>query len=334
MSAEQTPPERQPLAPPLVGHHEVRRALSAAVTSGRLPHALLIAGEAGIGKAALALWLVQRRWCAADEPPCLTCPTCRKVSTGNHPDVTLLRREPDEGVLTVDRVREEVVEALALASTEGRGRVVILDGADDLNEEAQNALLKTLEEPPRDSLLVLVTAREERLLDTIRSRCQEVRAHPLAAEEMADLQAGDPLLARLCRGRPGRLAAWADVDVAGLVALLDEWLAGQAPGSALAARLAEQAGDRPERVLEVLAARLRDLALLESGLEETALLLPAPAPGVQLPPFWALERMQEAVYEAVEDLRRNLPASVAWTALGLEFATARMGGRSAGDPQG
>jgi DNA polymerase III delta' subunit len=201
----------------LAGHEELRRALLAALRRGALPHALLLTGEGGSGKRRLAEWLAAARWCAAEPPPCLTCRSCRLVSTGNHPDLHVLVRnppreqDPDElgsrHEITVDQVRRGLIPALGVRPLEGRGRTVIIDGADELNEAAQNALLKTLEEPPHGTLLLLLAAHADALLDTVRSRCQELRLFPLTAEVLRALfpDADDERL-RLAAGRPGRLA--------------------------------------------------------------------------------------------------------------------------------
>jgi DNA polymerase III delta' subunit len=330
-------------------HAPARRDLRTAWTAGRLPHALLLSGEAGIGKQALAEWLVCLRWCHADDAPCGSCPSCKKVLTGNHPDLEVVRRNPSADAdpkglgsrleITVAQIREGVLPALGLSAVEGGGRSVIISAAEDLNEQAQNALLKTLEEPPEGTLLVLVTSREEGLLDTIRSRCQEFRLAPLDAREMAARAPGcDPVLLALARGRPGRLPALEALDVRALILSFDELLAGTGRGMAFGAglgALVDAAMDRIENadepmlrrlVLEVLHARIRDLTLLEGGHGEGALLTGAPLEGYELPSIQELRTLETAVLEASTDIRRHLPPAVAWAALGNEFAMALVGG--------
>jgi len=333
-------------------HPGARADFIAAWRAGRLPHALLLTGEAGIGKAALALWVVCLRWCQADDGPCGRCSSCKKVLTGNHPDLELVRRNPPAEIdpkglgsrleITVDQVRQGLIPALSLGAIEGGGRSVIIRSAEDLNEQAQNALLKTLEEPPKGALLVLVTAREDSLLDTIRSRCQEIRLTPHSPAEMAALAPHeDPLLVGLARGRPGRIEALRALEVGNLLRALDALMAqpraGTAFGNVLAGLVERAVADTPEfeeaamqqLLLEVLHARLRDLALLGGGGSLEELLTASEPVGVDPPPIEVLNRLESAVFEAGHDFRRHVPGSVAWAALGCEFVAALVGGAGA-----
>ena len=236
--------------PGLVGHAAERRMLLRALERGSLAHALLVTGEAGLGKRRFAEWLVAARWCEAAGRPCGACASCRKVASGNHPDLLVIRRNPSrdedpDGLgsrteITVEQVRSQLIPALAVRPIEGRGRAVIIDGADTLNEAAQNALLKTLEEPPRGCLLVLLASHEDALLATLRSRCQEVRLSPLEDAEMAAFAEGaDARRLALAGGRPGRLRQVLALDVDALHEAFDAVLAGRLPGTAFARRVQE-----------------------------------------------------------------------------------------------
>jgi DNA polymerase-3 subunit delta' len=183
------------------------------------PHAYIFAGPAGVGKATLARWLAQALNCeptaaGPDITPCSECKPCTRITGGIHADVqTISFDTADDGrVLTeisVDRVRE-VERAVALAPYEGRTRVVIIDPAEAMSDAAQNAFLKTLEEPPPHAVFVLITTDEEGLLPTVRSRCRRVefRLLPSSEVEAALTAAGvEPeqaaLLARFSGGRIG-----------------------------------------------------------------------------------------------------------------------------------
>ncbi len=175
----------------IVGHRRLKRLLTRAVQSGALPPSLIFAGPDGVGKRQMALALAQALNCldpvidgdGGQRDACGACPSCGKIARGLHPDVRLVQPE-DGGSITVDQVRD-VVAQTAYRPFEGRSRVVIVDQADLLGEFAQNALLKTLEEPPPRNVFILVTSRPSLLLTTVRSRCCVLRFAPLAAGEIA-----------------------------------------------------------------------------------------------------------------------------------------------------
>ncbi len=186
-----------------------------------VPHALLLVGPSGGGKTTLALDLAAALLCAALDPagrPCRQCAACRRVDHGNHPDLhRLVPWGAGRQVRIGDRLAPEpgtvrsLIRELSLAPSEGGWRIAIVEEADRLNEDAQNALLKLLEEPPGRTLLVLCAADEDRLLPTVRSRCVRVRLGPVAADTIAAMLvergAADAsraaALARRSRGRPG-----------------------------------------------------------------------------------------------------------------------------------
>lgn len=162
----------------LVGQDAVVTALRRAVSRDRLPHTLAFHGPVGVGKATCAGLLARALNCpeAGPDDACGRCTACRKIVRGLHPDVLFV--EPEDGLIKVDTARE-IAAAVAYRPHEGRRRVVIIDDAHLMNPQAQNALLKTLEEPPASSVLVLVTPTLAGLLPTVRSRSQSVRFGPL-----------------------------------------------------------------------------------------------------------------------------------------------------------
>jgi DNA polymerase III delta' subunit len=183
------------------------------------PHALLLAGPSAVGKTTLALDLAASLLCLAPEPadrPCRSCRGCRLVASGNHPDLHRVAPEGPGGQVRIDAVRD-LVSRLALLPVEGGARVAVIEGAHRLNEDAQNALLKTLEEPPSGVVLVLCADDEDRLLPTIRSRCARIRLGTVAGRDieawLRERDAADPAtaarLARLADGRPGIALAYA-----------------------------------------------------------------------------------------------------------------------------
>jgi DNA polymerase-3 subunit delta' len=152
-------------------------SMSAALLQDRMPHALLLAGQPGVGKSALANDLARQLLCTdrlADGAPCGRCAACRQYAAGTHPDFFRVEPAEDTTVIKVDQVRE-LAEKLSLSSHHGGFKVALLIPADSMNINAANSLLKTLEEPSDNTVLLLVTARPAQLPATIRSRCQLLR---------------------------------------------------------------------------------------------------------------------------------------------------------------
>ena len=176
----------------LRGHDGVADQFRRALKRGRLASTFLFVGPAGIGKRAFALWLAQGLLCerVPEEKlaPCGACPSCQMVAAGSHPDVETISKPADKAFIPVElligdaehRMRAGLCYNIALKAYSARWKVAIIDDADYLNKEGANCLLKTLEEPPPKSILILIGTSVQRQLPTIRSRCQIVRFQPLA----------------------------------------------------------------------------------------------------------------------------------------------------------
>lgn len=223
------PPE--PIAnPDLFGHDAAAAQLRDASRGGRLHHGWLVAGPAGVGKATLA-WRYAR-WVMAGMPdgpgtPLRVAPTepvFRRIAASAHADVCGLAPSVTEKrktvIISVDEARA-VPRFLSMTPAEGGWRVVVIEDADGMNDQAQNALLKTLEEPPARAVLLLTTSAPDRLLPTIRSRVRRLDLFPLDATVMRPLLAGwlpempegdRASLATLSGGCPGRALSLAEGD--------------------------------------------------------------------------------------------------------------------------
>lgn len=260
----------------IIGHERAVAALQRDITTDRAAHAYLISGPAGIGKGTLASDLARALNCEAPatERPCDHCRACERIAAGKHADVEIVTprslcdvsehdhsrdSSPSLRICQIRRVERDV----ARPPFEGRTRVVIIDPADALTVEASNAFLKTLEEPPPNSTLILLAGNPEALLPTVRSRCRAVTLGPVRAAALREALIGHhgaseaeaERLALLAEGRSGwALSALADEG------LVDERLTLMRRMEALTAaprdeRLAyaEELGERwPARREEVL----------------------------------------------------------------------------------
>jgi DNA polymerase-3 subunit delta' len=169
----------------VIGHRRLVGLLGRSIRQDSLPPSLIFAGPRGVGKRLVALAAAQALNCphATDNDACGTCSTCTRIVRGVHPAVLIF--EPGEsGSIKIEQIRD-VIDLVAYRPFEGRRRLVIIDDADALVPAAQNALLKTLEEPPSSSGFILVTSRPDTLLATVRSRCQRLRFSALDAEDVA-----------------------------------------------------------------------------------------------------------------------------------------------------
>jgi len=164
---------------------EIKSALVKRLESIKSPHALLLTGSRGLGKAQLAQELASIALCQAIEgsKPCGHCKSCHLLHAGSHPDFYRLSPEEGSKVIKIDQVRTLTARVQETAQLQGR-KVVVIEPPEALNINAANALLKVLEEPPGDTLFILVSSEPGRLMATIRSRCQPVSV-PLPPRDMA-----------------------------------------------------------------------------------------------------------------------------------------------------
>lgn len=229
----------------IAGHEAEIARLRTMLTENRLPHGLLFHGQPGIGKAAIATGLAQTLFCSQpardDGGPrgCGLCAQCRKVLGNNHPDLLRVEMGLEKTRILVDQIRD-LNRFFALSPLEGNWKISILDDAGQMNANAANALLKTLEEPPDKSLLILITCRADSLLPTLRSRCQTLRFAPLSQKILTTLAMARGLeptgareLAAMAEGSASRLLQLCDGDFPALRQKLYQTLAAL-PGMDLA----------------------------------------------------------------------------------------------------
>jgi DNA polymerase-3 subunit delta' len=282
------------------GHDDVIKSFRAAQARGRFAGTYLFVGPDGVGKKTLALKLAQALLCSTGRSqldPCHRCTSCLLAAAGNHPDLELVGRPADRSFIPIEtfigdqehRLREGLCHRLALKPYLGGHKVALIDDADFMNQEGANCLLKTLEEPPPRSVLILIGTNAARQLPTVRSRCQIIRFAPLALDDVVEILLARQLVSD--RQEAARLAEASDGSVARALQLADgtwcpvrrsllEQLAAPELDNLAAARLindfVDHAGRDPaarrlrlKQVIELAAAYYRQLMRAASGAPAT-----------------------------------------------------------------
>ncbi|WP_066795487.1 AAA family ATPase [Sphingomonas soli] len=278
-----------------IGNDSAREALAAAMASGTLHHAWLIAGPQGVGKGAFARAAALRMLAEAAEPDALppgwavpeSTRTAHYAASGAHPDYRELVRlpkdpdKPDEALarsITIAQVRSLQAMFSNKPSLSER-RVIVIDAIDDLERAGANALLKSLEEPPRGTIFLLISHSPGRLLPTIRSRCRLLRFEALAPSQVAGIvrehlpdanPAEVDALVRAGQGSPGRALGFAGLDLAALEAEMNALAATGDPANIVRSRLAKLLGakaaqPRYEAFLDRAPTFIADHARAQSG---------------------------------------------------------------------
>lgn len=328
----------------LIGNDRNKQILQRLLGSGRISATLIFAGPDGVGKRQFALTLAKAANCqkasgnsfATDS--CDECAVCRRIDENGYGDVTVI--QPDGQYIKIAQARE-LAEEVYYRPREGRQRFFIIDEADRLRDEAANCLLKTLEEPPSTSTLVLLTSRPNSLLQTIRSRAQRISFAPLPLAEMEKYQAekyphpaaDTALLARVSEGRIGQATAF-DLSVyrqerRTLMELLELMAKGQDRFRLLKAAeyIGKKERDEFEKELDLLISILRDVFLLSGGASQDQIVNVDVADRLQqLAAKIGLSRValwSEKISEVRKGLRVNINRQIAMEAALLGLAEAR-----------
>lgn len=316
---------------PLPWQQEAWHALAGLLADSRLPHALLITGEAGLGKSVFAMAFARLALCRdpTGGSACGECPSCVQFAAGSHPDYLRLTVEEEKSAIGVEQVRG-LIGDLQLKSGHGGRKLALIDPAEAMSVAAANSLLKTLEEPPADTLLLLVTGAPGRLPATVRSRCQTL---PLAAPALdqalgwlnARISREDwPVLLRFCGGAPLAALALAATDIEERRKSFFAALARLRVGQANPVMLASHPKDAYPELLKLLWSFVSDLILIRSvgatapvvNRDQLPLLQKA-AEGIHLRSLYAyLDRIQAALQAMETPINREL----AFTVLLMDWA--------------
>lgn len=313
---------------PQLGNRAVQERLIAAADADRLHHAYLFEGPEGVGKASFAAWFARYLNCAAPNRPCDTCPSCRQILVGSHPDVLTVGPDPERATRVVSvSLIQGVIQAVQLQRHSARRRVIVIDPADAMNEEAANTLLKTLEEPPEGTQFILITSRVASLLSTIRSRTQRVRFGPVSEAEMAQFGEARGLAGSFVRaagGSPGLALLLAGGEGEARIRARDGILAAAGEPLYRALAFAEAEGKKDEGesradvAVNVFEELLRDTVLVAAG-RHSAVLHQDVLPALEI---WArklegggLERLAPRIADARLRLKLNVSGRVVLEAL-------------------
>lgn len=307
---------------PIIGHEWALELLAHALCGGRPSHAYLFTGPAQVGKTTVARAFAQALVCERSAQnsgtPCTdghdACRTCQRVAQGRYPDVQIIAAE--KNTIQIDQVRALQNDA-AIAPLEGRRKVFIISEIERASLPAANALLKTLEEPPSQVILLLTTARRDLVLPTILSRCQVIALRPLPQAQVRTAlqmrwgvdEERAALLAQLSAGRLGwAVTAHTDAELwetraRHLDALLALTSAGYLGRLAYAETLS-RAGGELETALGLWAAWWRDVLLVQRGLLSAVLNLDRKAQLIQQADLYRPDQVEAALADLVQTVRR------------------------------
>lgn len=262
----------------VLGHAEPIARLKEALHGGRLHHALLFSGKRGVGKRTIAEVLAASILCRqGGDEACGTCESCVQFAAGSNPDFERLKREVGKRDVGIGQVRG-LLDFLHRKTHAGGARVALIDESERLTNEAQNAFLKTLEEPPQGTHLILVTSAIDRLLPTIRSRCAVFRFGRLDDDDVRSFAARNGLDAdapiELALGSPGQAQRLCAKEVRAVREAVDEFVRFDVPPVLAARRIVdaaaaadasdddEETGDEREKQRDALAIALRQLSFV------------------------------------------------------------------------
>ena len=252
--------------------------LKNSLKKNRLSHAYIFFGPGGVGKMLAALNFAKTLVCknAVSYEPCGKCPACLKVDRKNHPDVFILKPDKEGGSIKIDEVRQ-LIKNMYLKPFEAAKKIYIIDEAQEMKHEAANALLKTLEEPPPDAVIILITDNLKSLFHTIVSRCQVVRFFPLKVREVKEIlmkehsidEVKAHVLSCLSSGRLGEALKYKDEDIFGRRDLVISQVSKASPSGP---SFDDVPKEKLTLYLDILLGWFRDILNIKAGADESILI--------------------------------------------------------------
>lgn len=269
----------KPVFEKIVGQESVKNLLTQAIVQQAYSHAYLFEGPSGLGKEAMAREFAAAIFCSSEHPPCHTCKSCHQVAAGTHPELRIIQPEDPEKDTSVSvEVIRTMIKDIYLKPYQGQWKVYLIPQADILTFQAQNALLKTLEEPPDHAVIIMTSSKPQALLPTVLSRCQKADFRPVPREIIeAWLQQGRGLpkeqaaaLAAYAHGTPDRAVKMLDSEsyrqhVQLFLSLTDVLSEGRLSPLLEAGEFLQQDKSRTLEILSMWQAWIRDLQVISLG---------------------------------------------------------------------
>ncbi|MDD4879679.1 MAG: DNA polymerase III subunit delta' [Candidatus Omnitrophica bacterium] len=315
----------------VIGQELAAGLLKKAIEEKRLAHAYLFIGPEGVGKSLLAKVFAAALNCEkGGAEPCGECVPCKKIEAGIHPDVVILSTEGKSSQIGIDAIRR-IEGAMSFKPYEGRTKVFTIDGADKMTEEAANSLLKTLEEPPKDTVLVLLASNMFKLQPTIVSRCQKILFHPLdersIMKELIERYGLDEkkaaCVSRFSEGRLGRAIEVLEGEaLAKRNRIVDEFLTPKQFGYE-DTWLYGEPREKINETLNALAVYFRDLLVFSLSKDQGLLVNLDRAADIARDaaryPAERLERIIEIIADTQEQIKRNANIKIALSCMRLNI---------------
>ncbi len=309
----------------IIGHEQAIAQLQGAIRAGRVAHAYLIEGDPGTGKRLIADAFAQTLQCEKNrDDACGECRSCHQAMGHNHPDIISLMHEKPQ-LISIDEIRDGIANDIQILPYNGKYKIYIIEDAQKMNPAAQNALLKTLEEPPEYAVIILLTPNAEALLETIRSRCVRIQLKSVPDEKilqylMEHLHIPD-YQARLClafaRGSIGRameLASSADFAQIRTTALMITARAKEMDLTGLA-QVVKDMGQYKlgiQDFLDILAIWYRDVLYFKATRSADALVFRDQLPRISATARTSSYEGIETILQAIETAKDRLNANVSF----------------------